>query len=147
MNNQKNTEGRGSNVSELPASFFRELVGVFLDASPYILFGFAVAACIQIFLPVTAVQRLFGRGRVRSIFAASLLGIPLPLCSCSVLPTRFSYRTSQIARSDTRPQCSGATSLAPLYIKLSIAVLTTMMVNVVNTWGIEAATLYTVLVK
>ena len=72
--------------------FLKELLGVFLEASPYILLGFLVAAVIQVLLPVDAVRRLLGGGRVRSIVSASLLGIPLPLCSCSVLPTALSLR-------------------------------------------------------
>jgi len=73
-------------------SFLRELLAIFLDASPYILFGFAIAALMNVFLPVQTVQRLLGRGRVRPIFMASLLGIPLPLCSCAVLPTAIALR-------------------------------------------------------
>ena len=73
-------------------TFLRELLAIFLDASPYILFGFAVAALLNVFLPVQTVQRLLGRGRVRPVFMASLLGIPLPLCSCAVLPTAIALR-------------------------------------------------------
>ncbi|MEZ5063683.1 MAG: SO_0444 family Cu/Zn efflux transporter [bacterium] len=72
--------------------FLRELVAVFLDAAPYILLGFSVAAVIQVLLPVGLVRRLFGKGRVRPILVASALGIPLPLCSCSVLPTALALR-------------------------------------------------------
>jgi HflK protein len=86
---------------DLILQFFRELVAVFLDASPYILLGFAVAAVIQVLLPVSLVRRLFGRGRVRSIFVASLLGIPLPLCSCSVLPTALALRKRGAGRGAT----------------------------------------------
>ncbi len=81
--------------------FLRELVDVFLEASPYILLGFTVAAGIQILLPVGLVQRLLGRGRVRPIFVASLLGIPLPLCSCSVLPTALALRKRGASRGAT----------------------------------------------
>src|SRR3972149_4669010 len=50
-------------------------------------------------------------------------------------------------RSDTRPQRSGATSLAPRYISVSITVLATISVSVVSTCGIDEATLYTVVGK
>ncbi len=88
-------------MNDLPTRFLRELIGVFLEASPYILLGFTVAACIQVLLPVSSVRRLFGRGRARSIFAASLLGIPLPLCSCSVLPTALALRRRGAGRGAT----------------------------------------------
>ena len=79
-------------MTEPLLQFLREFVSVFLDAAPYILLGFVVAAVIQVLLPVSLVQKLFGRGKVRSIFAAATLGIPLPLCSCSVLPTAIALR-------------------------------------------------------
>ena len=86
---------------DLILRFFSELGAVFLDASPYILLGFAVAAIIQVLLPVSLVRKLFGQGRVRSIFVASLLGIPLPLCSCSVLPTALALRKRGAGRGAT----------------------------------------------
>ncbi len=79
-------------MTAFAADFFRELLAVFREASPYILLGFAIAACIQLLLPVHTVQRLLGTGRVRSIAMAALLGIPLPLCSCAVVPTALALR-------------------------------------------------------
>ncbi|MGQ0721695.1 MAG: SO_0444 family Cu/Zn efflux transporter [Candidatus Eiseniibacteriota bacterium] len=81
--------------------FLRELVLVFLEASPYILLGFVVAAAIQTLVPVAFIQRLLGRGRFRSIFTGSLLGLPLPLCSCSVLPTAMALRRRGASRGAT----------------------------------------------
>ncbi len=88
-------------MTAFAAQFFRELVAVFRDASPYILFGFAVAACLHVLLPVSQVQRLLGGGRLRSIVYASLLGIPLPLCSCSVLPIGLSLHRHGAGRGAT----------------------------------------------
>ena len=79
-------------MAEFFVQFWTELVRVFREASPYILFGFAIAACIQVLMPTGMIQKLFGGGRVRSILAASAVGIPLPLCSCSVLPTAITLR-------------------------------------------------------
>jgi hypothetical protein len=88
-------------VIDFAAQFLRELIQVFLEASPYILFGFAVAACLQVLLPIRIIQKLFGGGRIRSILAASILGIPLPLCSCSVLPTAIALRKRGASRGAT----------------------------------------------
>jgi len=93
--------GDGASVTELLSRFVRALVAVFLEASPYILLGFAVAAVLQILVPVRVIQRFLGKGRVRPIFTASLLGIPLPLCSCSVLPTALSLRKRGAGRGAT----------------------------------------------
>ncbi|MBZ0267457.1 SO_0444 family Cu/Zn efflux transporter [bacterium] len=83
------------------AQFVRELLNVFLEASPYILLGFVVAAGVHVLLPMQTVRRLFGTGRIRPVVMASLLGIPLPLCSCSVLPTALALRKRGASRGAT----------------------------------------------
>ena len=57
-----------------------------LESSIFILFGLLVSGLLRVFLTPGAVSRHLGRGRFRSVFNASLLGIPIPLCSCGVLP-------------------------------------------------------------
>jgi len=59
--------------------------------APYLLLGFGFAALLFTFVPPTLLNRLTGRG-VRSVFVASVIGAPLPLCSCSVLPTALAFR-------------------------------------------------------
>lgn len=63
-----------------------------LDASLYILFGILVAGLIKVFLSPESVARHLGQGRVRSVFKAALLGVPMPLCSCGVLPAAASLK-------------------------------------------------------
>ena len=79
-------------MSSFAGAFLREFLSVLREAAPWILFGFAIAAVVQVLLPVHLVQKLLGRGRVRGVAMASLLGIPLPLCSCSVVPTALALR-------------------------------------------------------
>jgi uncharacterized membrane protein YraQ (UPF0718 family) len=62
------------------------------EASIYVLFGILVAGMLRIFLSPGTVARHLGRGRFRSVFKASLLGIPIPLCSCGVLPAAASLK-------------------------------------------------------
>ena len=62
------------------------------EASIYVLFGILVAGMLRIFLSPGIVSRHLGRGRFRSVFKASLLGIPIPLCSCGVLPAAASLK-------------------------------------------------------
>ena len=57
-----------------------------LESSVYILFGLLVGGLLKVFLSPTYVARNLGRGRFSSVFKSALLGIPLPLCSCGVLP-------------------------------------------------------------
>ncbi|MBW1682716.1 MAG: SO_0444 family Cu/Zn efflux transporter [Deltaproteobacteria bacterium] len=57
-----------------------------LEAAPYVLFGLLVSGLLRVFLSPSAVAAHLGKGRFLSVFKAGLLGIPLPLCSCGVLP-------------------------------------------------------------
>jgi len=65
---------------------------LFCEASIYVLFGILVAGMLYIFLNPGTVARHLGQGRFRSVFKASLLGIPIPLCSCGVLPAAASLK-------------------------------------------------------
>jgi len=58
--------------------------------SPYLLFGFAVAGALKIFIPTSFIQKHLGGKGIWPVFWASLLGVPLPLCSCGVIPVSMS---------------------------------------------------------
>ncbi len=55
--------------------------------APYLLFGLLVAGLLRVFVPAEQVGRHLGGQGWLGIFKASFFGIPLPLCSCGVLPT------------------------------------------------------------
>ena len=58
--------------------------------SPYLLFGFAFAGVLKVLIPTSFIQKhLSGKG-IRPVFWASLFGVPLPLCSCGVIPVSMS---------------------------------------------------------
>jgi uncharacterized protein len=57
-----------------------------LDSAVYVLFGIIIAGMIKVFLSTEMVARNLGRGRVWPVLKASLMGIPLPLFSCGVVP-------------------------------------------------------------
>ncbi len=59
---------------------------LFLDAALYILFGLAIGGLLKMFLSTEYVVRHLGSGRYLSVIKAALFGIPIPLCSCGVLP-------------------------------------------------------------
>lgn len=59
---------------------------VLLDSSPYIIFGFFIAGLLKGFLPDDLIVRHLGKGKASSVFKSALVGVPLPLCSCGVLP-------------------------------------------------------------
>ncbi|HHL33160.1 MAG TPA: permease [Desulfobulbaceae bacterium] len=62
------------------------------QASLYILFGLLVGGLLKVFLSPAYVANHLGSGRFSSVFKAALLGIPIPLCSCGVLPAAASLK-------------------------------------------------------
>ena len=71
---------------------FLEAWHLLLESSIYIIFGLIVSGLLRVFLNPESVARQLGRGKFKSVFKAAFLGIPLPLCSCGVLPAAVSLR-------------------------------------------------------
>ncbi len=59
---------------------------VLLESAPFVLLGFFVAGILKAFLPDDFVARHLGGSSTASIFKAAAMGVPIPLCSCGVLP-------------------------------------------------------------
>ena len=59
---------------------------VYLVASPYILLGLAAAGLMHVLIPADRIARWLGGQGLGATIRAALLGIPLPLCSCAVVP-------------------------------------------------------------
>ena len=57
-----------------------------VEMAPYMCLGFIMAGLLHVFVNPRIVLKYLGRGRVKSVLYATILGIPLPLCSCGVLP-------------------------------------------------------------
>lgn len=65
---------------------------VLLESAPYMLFGFLAAGTIKAFLPESLAARHLGKSGFASVFKAALIGVPLPLCSCGVIPAAAELR-------------------------------------------------------
>ncbi|RJX29226.1 MAG: permease [Desulfarculus sp.] len=63
-----------------------------VDSAVYMLFGILVGGLLKMYLSPATVARHLGRGRVLPVLKAALLGVPLPLCSCGVLPAAASLK-------------------------------------------------------
>ena len=83
------------------AAFGHEALATFLAMSPYLLLGFAVAGLVQVFLEPAGLQRWLRGEGVRPIATAAVLGAPLPLCSCSVIPVASSLRRAGAGKGPT----------------------------------------------
>ena len=69
-----------------------EILHLINQMSPYLLLGFLLAGIMHAFIPKRYFTRYLSKPDLRSVVNAALLGIPLPLCSCGVLPTAMSLR-------------------------------------------------------
>jgi len=66
-----------------------------------LLVGFGVAGLLSVFISPTWLERHLGGGGLAPVFKASLFGVPLPLCSCGVIPVSASLRQHGASRAAT----------------------------------------------
>ncbi len=71
---------------------------VIQEMAPYLLFGFALAGLMSIWISPEWTERHLGGKGLGPVVKATLLGIPLPLCSCSVIPVVASMRRHGASR-------------------------------------------------
>ncbi len=77
---------------EMLVGILRECWMIFAEAAPYVLFGFFAAGLLQALIPPEAVARHLGGNNLGAVLKASLFGVPLPLCSCGVIPAAIGLR-------------------------------------------------------
>lgn len=96
---------------------------VLCELAPYLLFGFLMAGALSIFISPQWVERRLGRGGFAPVWKAAVFGIPLPLCSCGVIPVAASMRRHGASRAAvaafllSTPQ-TGMDSIAATYALL-----------------------------
>ncbi len=62
------------------------------EMAPYLLLGFVLAGLLSVLIAPAAVRRHLGAPGLRQVAKAALIGVPLPLCSCGVLPLAATLR-------------------------------------------------------
>ncbi len=86
-----------------------EYVTLFIDAiinlsnamAPYILFGLLFAGVLHEVVPDTLVTKHLGKENIWSVIKSTLFGIPLPVCSCGVIPLATSIKKSGASKGAT----------------------------------------------
>ena len=105
--------------------FLYALFNIMNGMSPYILFGFLVAGMLHVFVRQRTMARHLAGSGVASVFKAAMFGIPLPLCSCGVLPAAVSLRRRGASKAASTsfliatPQ-TGVDSIAATYSLLGL---------------------------
>lgn len=64
----------------------KESWNILLVSAPYILFGLVSASILKFLIPDSLIKKHMGTGK-KAVIKAAIIGIPLPICSCGVLPT------------------------------------------------------------
>ena len=73
-------------------SLLNNFIYVLAEMAPYVLLGFLVAGVLSQIISTTWVQKhLAGKGYA-PIIKSAMIGVPLPLCSCGVIPVMASLR-------------------------------------------------------
>lgn len=79
-------------------TFVYSLINMLAEMAPYLLLGFGVAGVLYAFVPSGFYRNHLSRPGAWSVIKAALIGVPLPLCSCGVLPTAVSLRRNGASR-------------------------------------------------
>ena len=78
-----------------------EIWSLLCEMSPYLLLGFLLAGLMHEFIPSKVYTRYLGESSFKSVVLAALFGVPLPLCSCGVIPTAMGIRREGASKGAT----------------------------------------------
>ena len=81
--------------------FFSSLIELSHAMSPYILFGLIFAGILHEIIPDTIVTKHLGNENILSVIKSTIFGIPLPVCSCGVIPLATSIKKSGASKGAT----------------------------------------------
>ena len=105
--------------------YVNAFVSMLNSMSPYLLLGFLIAGLLHAFVPSSIYSRYLAGTGLRSVATAAAFGVPLPLCSCGVLPTAVALRRSGASRAASTafliatPQ-TGVDSIAATYSMMGL---------------------------
>ena len=81
--------------------FLTNLLDLLLEASPWLVFGLALGGMIKALIPTQFLNRHLSGNSIGSIAKAAMLGAPLPLCSCGVIPVALGLRQAGASKPAT----------------------------------------------
>lgn len=132
-------------------AYFSELMFLVNEMAPWLLLGLIFAGLLKVYFPQKHIDKYLGKPNLKSAINGSLLGVPMPLCSCGVIPTGISFYKNGASKGATNsflistPQ-TGVDSIFATYSMLGwpFAILRPI---VAFTTGIIGGVLTNVLVK
>lgn len=103
-----------------------EILNLINAMSPFLLLGFLLAGLMHVFVPNALYSKYLSNNNFASVCMATLMGVPLPLCSCGVIPTAMSIRREGASKGATvsfliaTPQ-TGVDSIIATYSLMGLA--------------------------
>uniref|UniRef100_UPI004047F712 permease n=1 Tax=Shewanella baltica TaxID=62322 RepID=UPI004047F712 len=101
----------------------KNFIDLFLDSAPWLLLGLILAGLLKVFVPMVWMQKQLGGHGFKTVVKAAMLGAPLPLCSCGVIPAAVGLRRAGASKAATTsflvstPE-TGVDSIAVSYVLL-----------------------------
>jgi len=86
---------------EIILKFIHSLIELSNAMAPYILFGLIFAGILHELVPQSIVTKHLGKENIFSVIKSTLFGIPLPVCSCGVIPLATSIKKSGASKGAT----------------------------------------------
>ncbi len=80
-------------------ALLQNFIILFTESAPFLLVGLGLAGIIKFLIPSSFIEKFLGKQS--SVFTAAMIGMPLPLCSCSVIPTALGIRRSGASKAST----------------------------------------------
>jgi len=88
-------------IKQLYVDFVQQSWIFFNDMSIYLLFGFLITGILHIVFPDSFIYKHLVKSNIGSVLKSTLAGIPLPLCSCGVIPVAASIRKRGASKGTT----------------------------------------------
>ena len=79
----------------------RNFTELFMESAPWLMLGLFIAGMMRSYLPSDLLARHLGKPGFTSVVKAALIGAPLPLCSCGVIPAAVGLRRSGASKAAT----------------------------------------------
>ena len=136
-------------------AILEELLHLVVGTAPWLLVGFVLAGVLKVLVPERWIEGHLGGRGPWPVLRASLYGVPIPLCSCSVIPTAASLRKAGASKGATTsflistPE-TGVDSISVTYALLDplmtvirpvvafvTAVVTGLLVNLLGALGLD----------
>lgn len=88
-------------VIQLLQDVLNETVRLFIEISPYLILGFFFAGLLHVLLGEAYIKKHFAVSGALASVKAAVFGVPLPVCSCGVIPLAESLRREGASKSAT----------------------------------------------